>query len=76
MIVAALVAVAALAAGAALVVMATWLAFTSLLIVWAAVAYADRGHCGFYEIEDDGSLGDFLGRSPPDLSSMKSQKPC
>jgi hypothetical protein len=76
LIVAVLLTVAALAGGAALVVMASWLAFTSLLIVWAAVAYADRGHGGFYEIKDDGSLGHFLGRSPPDLSSMKSRKPC
>jgi hypothetical protein len=42
-----------------------WLAFLSLLIAWAGVAYAAGGRTGFYEVEEDGRLGRYLGRSRP-----------
>jgi hypothetical protein len=53
-----------------------WLAFASLLIAWAGVAYASRGRTGFYNLREDGSLGDYLGRSPPDLTSMVPIRRC
>lgn len=68
---AALIGLAASLVLAALVVSASlWLAFIPLLVAWAAAAYAGGGRTGFYEVRDDGTLGDYLGRSKPDLSSM------
>jgi hypothetical protein len=42
-----------------------WLAFVSLLIAWAGVAYAGGGRTGFYELDEEGGLGRYLGRSRP-----------
>lgn len=60
----------ALGGGLALAVLVTraafWLAFVPLLIAWVGVAYAGGGRAGFYEIADDGGLGEYLGRSRPD----------
>ena len=68
----------ALGVGAALAVPLTraafWLAFVPLLIAWAGAAYAGGGRTGFYEVDDEGGLGAFLGRSKPDLSSMRAVK--
>jgi len=52
-----------------------WLAFVSLLIAWAGVAYAGGGRTGFYEVNDDGGLGEYLGRSRPELASTRPRKP-
>jgi hypothetical protein len=54
---------------------AFWLAFVPLLIAWAGVAYASGGRTGFYEVDDDGGLGEYLGRSRPELGSMRRSKP-
>ena len=54
---------------------AFWLAFLPLLIAWGGVAYGDGGRTGFYEVGDDGGLGDYLGRSMPELGSMRPSKP-
>jgi hypothetical protein len=53
---------------------AFWLAFAPLLIAWAGVAYAGGGRTGFYEVNDDGGLGKYLGRSRPDVGSMRSYR--
>ena len=52
-----------------------WLAFVSLLIAWAGVAFAGGGRTGFYEVDDDGGLGAYLGRSRPEVGSMRPGKP-
>ncbi|TMD69543.1 MAG: hypothetical protein E6I81_15620 [Chloroflexi bacterium] len=52
-----------------------WFAFAPLLIAWAGVAYAGGGRTGFYEVGDDGRLGRYLGRSKPDLGSMRRSGP-
>ena len=54
---------------------AAWVAFVPLLIAWAGVAYAGGGRSGFYEVNVDGRLGKYLGRSRPDLSAMRPNKP-
>jgi hypothetical protein len=54
---------------------AVWVAFVPLLIAWAGVAYAGAGRSGFYEINEDGRLGDYLGRTRPDVSQMRLTKP-
>ncbi len=54
---------------------AFWLAFASLLIAWAGVAYAGGGRTGFYEVAEDGGLDAYLGRSRPDVGSMRPSKP-
>jgi hypothetical protein len=36
--------------------------------------YAAGGRSGFYEVAEDGSLGEFLGRSKPELGSMRGMK--
>jgi hypothetical protein len=54
---------------------ALWLAFLALLIAWGGVAYGGGGRTGFYEIGDDGGLGDYLGRSTPEVDSMRPSKP-
>jgi hypothetical protein len=48
---------------------AFWLAFTPLVIAWSGVAYAGGGRTGFYEVNEDGGLGEYLGRSPPEDSN-------
>jgi len=52
-----------------------WFAFAPLLLAWAGVAYAGGGRTGFYEVGDDGRLGRYLGRSKPDLGSMRRSGP-
>ena len=47
-----------------------WLDFVFLLAAWLGAAYAGTGHGGWYEVNPNGTLGDYLGRSPPDLSDM------
>ncbi|GEM_PF-5187063 len=54
---------------------AFWLAFVALLIAWGGVAYAGGGRTGFYEVEDDGGLGDYLGHSKPEVGSMRPRRP-
>ena len=46
----------------------------ALLIVVPGGGYALGGDSGFYEIAEDGSLGEFLGRAKPDLHSMRGTK--
>lgn len=53
---------------------ASWLAFVPLLTAWGGVAYAGGGRTGFYEVADDGGLGEYLGRSRPNLDSMRARK--
>ena len=52
-----------------------WLAFVSLLIAWVGVAYGGGGRTGFYEVNESGGLGGYLGRSRPELDSMRPRKP-
>lgn len=52
----------------------TPVAFIPLLVACAAVGYAAGGRTGFYELGEDGVLGAYLGRSPPDLSSMRREE--
>lgn len=52
-----------------------WIAFLSLLIAWGGVAYGGGGRTGFYEVGDDGGLGDYLGRSMPEVDSMRPGRP-
>ncbi|HEV2032987.1 MAG TPA: hypothetical protein VGU71_02120 [Candidatus Dormibacteraeota bacterium] len=54
---------------------AFWLAFVPLLIAWSGVAYAGGGRTGFYAVNDDGGLGQCLGRSRPEVGSMRPTKP-
>jgi hypothetical protein len=51
------------------------LIFVGVLISLAGGAYANGGRAGFYEVEEDGSLGAYLGRARPDLDSMQSRRP-
>jgi hypothetical protein len=42
----------------------------------AGARYTTGGHAGYYEVRDDGSLGDFLGRRTPlGLREMRRTKP-
>jgi hypothetical protein len=36
--------------------------------------YAASGRSGFYQVAEDGTLGEFLGRSKPELGSMRGMK--
>lgn len=47
----------------------------ALLLVVPGGGYALGGDSGFYEVAEDGSLGEFLGRAKPDLQSMRGVKP-
>lgn len=51
------------------------LILVGLLMSLAGGVYANGGRAGFYEVEEDGSLGDYLGRARPDLDSMQSRRP-
>ena len=74
---AAVLALAVILAPAAMVLRAGfWFAFAALLIAWAGVAYAGGGRTGYYEVGADGTLGRYLGRSRPDLGSMRPSGPC
>jgi hypothetical protein len=46
-----------------------------LAISVAGAAYGNGGRSGFYEVELDGSIGEYLGRSKPELSSMRGMRP-
>jgi hypothetical protein len=46
----------------------------ALFIMVPGGAYALGGDSGFYEIAEDGSLGEFLGKAKPDLRSMRGTK--
>jgi hypothetical protein len=71
-----LIMVSVVAALAVVVTTSTfWLAFVPLLTAWEGVAYAGGGQTGFYEVSDDGGLGEYLGRSRPDIGSMRPSKP-
>jgi hypothetical protein len=42
----------------------------------AGARYTTGGHAGYYEVREDGSLGDFLGpKTPLGLSEMRRTKP-
>ena len=72
---AALIAAGVLLAVAVLVTRAAiWVAFVALLVAWAGVAYGGGGRTGYYEVTDDHGLGECLGRSRPDLRSMRLHK--
>lgn len=45
------------------------------LATLAGGVYASGGRAGFYELNRDGSLGAYLGRTRPDLDSMRSRRP-
>ena len=46
-----------------------------LLVSVAGARYAAGGQAGYYEVREDGSLGDFLGRKPPlGISEMRRTK--
>lgn len=47
-----------------------WLVFAGLAVSVAGGLYANGGRAGFYELEEDGTLGAYLGRTRPDLDSM------
>jgi hypothetical protein len=45
-------------------------------LAMVAARYATGGRAGFYEVRDDGSLGEFLGRRTPlGLREMSRTKP-
>jgi hypothetical protein len=46
----------------------------ALLLIVPGGAYALGGESGFYEVAEDGSLGEYLGRTQPDLRSMRGTK--
>jgi hypothetical protein len=46
-----------------------------LAIIVASARYGGGGQAGYYEVREDGSLGDFLGRKiPPVLRDMRRAK--
>ena len=45
-----------------------------LFVLVSAGAYALGGESGFYEVAEDGSLGEFLGRTKPQLDSMRGMR--
>jgi hypothetical protein len=78
------------AAGAVIVlvvvtVVSALLAATATVVGWTAAlagacgamaaVYQRGGRAGFYEIDHNGSLGQFLGRPKPDLSSLRRTRP-
>jgi hypothetical protein len=42
-----------------------------LALSFIGISYSLSGRSGYYEVAEDGSLGDFLGRRKPDLSWMR-----
>jgi hypothetical protein len=46
----------------------------ALFIMVPGGAYALGGESGFYEVAEDGSLGEFLGRTKPRLDSMRGMR--
>jgi hypothetical protein len=55
--------------------LAVGLLVLGLAISLAGAVYANGGRSGFYEVEADGTLGEYLGRSKPELSSMRGMRP-
>jgi hypothetical protein len=51
------------------------LILVGVLMSLAGGVYANGGRAGFYEVEEDGSLGAYLGRARPDLDSMHPRRP-
>ena len=49
---------------------ALWFGFAGLLIALAGVAFASGGRTGFYVVDEDGGLGEYLGRAQPELREM------
>jgi hypothetical protein len=49
----------------------SYLAILGVAISVTGGWYALGGESGFYEVREDGSLGEFLGRTKPDLGSMR-----
>jgi hypothetical protein len=45
-----------------------------LVISVMGAMYAAGGRSGFYEVAEDGSLGEFLGRAKPRLDSMRGMR--
>ncbi|HXN04742.1 MAG TPA: hypothetical protein VN895_07910 [Candidatus Acidoferrum sp.] len=46
-----------------------------ILVSLAGARYAAGGSAGYYEVREDGSLGDFLGRkAPPGITEMRRTK--
>ena len=64
-----------LAVAALMLNVAFSIAFLLLLVAWAGAAYGGGGRTGFYRVNDDGGLGEYLGRVGPDLSSMRPRRP-
>jgi hypothetical protein len=52
----------------------SWLLLIALVIIVPGGKYALGGDSGFYEVAEDGSLGEFLGRAKPDLRAMRGTK--
>ncbi|MGZ3415831.1 MAG: hypothetical protein ACXVAT_18590 [Isosphaeraceae bacterium] len=52
----------------------SYLAILGVAISVAGGWYALGGESGFYEVREDGGLGEFLGRTKPDLGSMRGVK--
>jgi hypothetical protein len=52
----------------------SWLLVISLVFIVPGGKYALGGDSGFYEVAEDGSLGEFLGTAKPDLRSMRGTK--
>jgi hypothetical protein len=59
-----------LAVGGLLAGLGFWPALAGLLIAMAGVGFASGGRTGFYEVDEDGGLGEYLGRSQPDVREM------
>lgn len=51
------------------------LVLIGLAISVAGGVYANGGRAGFYELDEDGGLGAYLGRARPALDSMRSRRP-
>jgi len=62
-----MLAIAAAHAPSGLVVLA-------LFVLVSGGVYALGGESGFYEVAEDGSLGEFLGRTKPRLDSMRGMR--
>jgi hypothetical protein len=71
---------AAIAAGLAIILAGlllhapSWLALAGLAISVVGGVYSAGGRSGFYQLAEDGTLGEFLGRTRPDLDSMRGMK--
>src|ERR1700687_1850720 len=50
------------------------LALVGLVVTGIGGTYALGGRSGFYEVTDDGSLGQFMGRGRPDVDGMRGMR--